>query len=519
MRNISKIIVTAVLVVTSLLTAAAAQRPRGVGCWRSVPKRHAAASRMLAPQEASAARLRYTGTRRGLVILAEFTDTKFKANNNRERYINIFNAEGYHTKEGFRGSVKDYFRDQSAGQFDLVFDVVGPYKTSRPYKYYGENDLDGYDKHPEEMVVEMCRAADGEVNFKDYDWNGDGEADEVFVVYAGKGEADGGGVNTIWPHMWTLKDAGTSLRLDGVRIETYACSNELQAVGGITGIGNFCHEFAHCLGLPDFYDITYSGAFGMGSFDLMCEGNYGGNGFCPVGFTAYEKMVCGWQEPIVLSTADVDVDSLKAMSDNGDSYIIYNEANRDEFIMIENRQMTGWDTHYPAKGLLITHVDYDSEVWDANIPNSILTLDEAKQLELSVGNDHQRMTLYHADDDDDSRYWRKTYYSRTTLATDLYPYQMNDSLTGTSKPAAQFFHSDATGNNLLQGAITNIRENDDGTMAFSYRAPRQVVGISEAGSPTPRLHRIYTLDGRCVGTNWDALAPGLYIVDGRKRIK
>jgi hypothetical protein len=127
------------------------------------------------------------------------------------------------------------------------------------------------------------------------------------------------------------------------------------------------------MGFPDFYDVSYSGWYGMGCFDLMDAGSYNGNGFQPAGYTAHEKMMCGWKDPIVLSDTDVTVDSLQPMSKHGDTYIIYNDAYPNEFYMIENRQKTGWDKNYPAAGMMITHVDFDSEVWVNNIPNTILT--------------------------------------------------------------------------------------------------------------------------------------------------
>lgn len=85
-----------------------------------------------------------------------------------------------------------------------------------------------------------------------------------------------------------LASAGQSLTLDGVKINSYACSAELSNTG-IDGIGTICHEFSHCLGYPDLYDTDYTGNFGMSSFDLMDYGGYNGDGFCPAGYTAYEN--------------------------------------------------------------------------------------------------------------------------------------------------------------------------------------------------------------------------------------
>ena len=431
-------------------------------------------SRLRAPRRVEIGdRTHYSGTKKGLVILAQFTDVKFQSANNLDKYKRIMNEEGY--SEGpFRGSVADYFKAQSNNDFILDFDVVGPYTMKNNQKYYGENDDWGQDKHAEDMIKEACEQADEEVNFADYDWDGDGEVDQVFVLFAGKGEADGGEEYTIWPHMYELElTFGKKLTFDGTKVNTYACGNEIDAYGNIEGIGCFCHEFSHCLGFPDFYDTSYSGWFGTGSFDLMCSGSYNGNTFCPAGYTAHEKMMCGWQEPIVLSDKDSVITGLMPMSEHGESFVIYNDAHPDEYYMLENRQKTGWDTAYPAKGLLITHVDFDKLIWWCNIPNTQVTSDSEYYTQYQYPlNDHQRMDIVHADNDDDSAYWDPNtgYYTKITEETDLYPYHQNDSLTASSKPGLFYYNEDSRGSNTPEWRITNITQNSNGTMSFNYYA-------------------------------------------------
>ena len=519
----TRAIVTIVLMLLlSAGTATADPISRRPGCWRTPPTRQKAAARLSSPKKEATGKNPFEGTKRGLVILAQFTDTKFKTANNRDKYERILNEPGYTTTEGFRGSVSDYFRDQSGGLFDLQFDVVGPYTAARRYSYYGRNDDDDNDEKAHELIAEMCLAADADVNFADYDWDGDGEVEEVFVIYAGKSESDTYNSSYIYPHMWTLYEAGIGLLvLDDTVIDIYACANEINSSGKINGIGTICHEFSHCMGLPDFYDITYSGEFGMGDFDLMSGGCYCGDGFCPVGYTAYEKMACGWTVPIALGDEDVTVDSLQPISQGGNTYIIYNDANHDEYYLIENRQKTGWDAYYPARGLMITHVDYNAEIWANNIPNSILTQQEALKLELTTGNDHQRMTLFHADNNDDKQYWNDLYgyHTKSTVTTDLYPYRQNDSLTTTSIPAATLFNSNSEGTRLMQGAILDIRQNSDKTMSFRYRATTPVTDAINEAPATPLPHRIFTLDGRVAGTRLESLPHGIYIINGRKIVR
>lgn len=442
-------------------------------------------------------RTHFTGTKKGLVILANFTDVKFKTANNKAKYNNILNTPGYTSDEGFEGSVADYFKAQSGGVFELKFDVVGPITLAHNRKYYGANDPDDNDLRPEDMIVEACNAVNSQVNFADYDWDGDGEVDQVFVLYAGTGEADSDDEDAIWPHEWELSIVDKSITLDGVVIDTYACSNEVDAYGDIEGIGVFCHEFSHCLGFPDFYDIMYDGNFGMSEFDLMDMGSYNGGGFVPAGYSAHEKMMAGWLEPIELSDADMQVGNLKAQSEGGAAYIIYNKAHPDEYYMLENRQQTGWDAELPDAGLMISHIDFDLEVWQNNIPNSVMTLSEAREMGLTCGNDHQRNTIFHADNDDDSKYWNssKGYYTKTTLQNDLYPYNRNDSLTATSKPAATLYNANTNGKKMMGRAITGIKQNSNGSIDFNYRAVDNGTGGTVTGGTI-----FYESFDQCSGT-------------------
>lgn len=440
-------------------------------------------SRLRAPRRVSMGdRTHYSGRKKGLVILAQFTDVQFQTGNNLAKYKRILNEEGYN-EGSFRGSVADYFKAQSGGQFELDFDVVGPYTLKNNQKYYGQNDDEGNDMHAEEMIKEACEQADAEVNFADYDWDGDGEVDQVYVLYAGKGEADSDVKNSIWPHMYDLQTGlGRKLTFDGIKVNTYACSNEVDRYSKIAGIGCFCHEFSHCMGFPDFYDISYSGWFGMSDFDLMDAGSYNGNMFCPAGYSAHEKMMCGWQNPIVLSDKDTLVSNMKSMADYGETYVIYNDAHPDEYYMLENRQKSGWDTSYPAKGLMITHVDFDKDIWEYNIPNTQVTRRDEFYTEYHYPlNDHMRMTIVHADNDDDSNYWNASegYYTKTTLTTDLFPYNSKDSLTASSKPALIYYNKDSRGSKTPAWRITNIKQNADGTISFNYYATG---GSAQGGS-------------------------------------
>lgn len=410
----------------------------------------------------------FKGEKKGVILLVQFADTIFKPTNTAEYYDKIANRRNFSDENGFKGSVRDYFYAQSLGKFDVTFDIVGPITLSRSYAYYGKNNDDRNDEHAGEMVAEACQKASATVDFSKYDWNNDGEVDVVYVLYAGKGENASLDANTVWPHQWTLEesDYGKSITLNGVVINRYACSNEVKTDGKIEGIGTICHEFSHCLGFPDAYDVSYGGSFGMGSWDLMDNGCFLDGGFSPCGYTAYEKMQCGWTTPVELrgDTAVVDV---QPIAQGGSTYVIYNKAHRDEYYLIENRQRVGWDKELPGTGLIITHIDYDKDLFAQNLVNAIGDFTK----EYGLTNDHQRYTMVHADNDDDSDYWLPAMKSHTkkTEETDAYPFLRNDSLTNRSLPAATTFHKNVNGNRRLNVSITNMAVDDNGTASFVFR--------------------------------------------------
>lgn len=313
-----------------------------------------------------------TGKRKGLVILVNFQDTKMMRTHTQAEWNDYFNLKGY-SKLNNSGSVHDYFYNQSYGLFDLEFDVVGPVTVSKKMAAYGANDAYGNDVDPAGMVYEACQLAADQVNFADYDWDGDGEADQVYLIYAGYGEAANSNTlaNTIWQHEWNLEEAGYSLTIDGVRINTYGCSSELNgdSGGSMDGIGTACHEFSHCLGIPDLYDTSGNGNYGMDEWDLMDYGSYAGDGYRPVGYNSYERWVSGWLQPKELSSACY-VKDMKALSESPEAYIVYNDAHPREYYLLENRQGTGNDEEIPSSGMLVIHVDYDYNAWETNTINN-----------------------------------------------------------------------------------------------------------------------------------------------------
>lgn len=464
----------------------------------------------------------YKGVKKGLVVLVDFKNKKFADGHDLEYYKNVINGKDFtDEEEGYVGSVRDYFLAQSNGQFELDFDVVGPVTMSKNSGYYGNDGAYQKDEKVYEMIKEACDGIQDKVNLKDYDWDGDGEADQVFFLYAGLGQASGGSPGTIWPHESELRywPCGVLSYPTG-KINTYACANELQPeTQGSSryisaGIGTICHEFSHCLGFADMYDTTGGGGYGMSVFDVMDQGSYNGNGFVPCNYTAFERIYAGWVEAIELESP-ATVKDMKSVSDYGRPFIMYNYKNTNEYFLLENRQNTGWDKGlYGSNGLLIVHVNYVPSRW-AN--NSVNASNEKIQCCTVVNADGSR---------------ENTQYS---LQGDLYPYEvkgvtMNDEFTDESEPAAKLYTKNSDNSYALGIPITQIKRSK-GSVSFLVCGgdANNVIdntfngvvdginGVTVAKKATD--NRIYSIDGRYLGTDASALGKGIYVVGGKKIVK
>ena len=301
------------------------------------------------------------GQKHFLVVLVEFNDLSFKIDSPRQVVSDMLNEPGY-SANGANGSARDYYYENSHGIFEPIFDVFGPIQLSEKMSYYGGNDSSGYDKNPQVAVKEACEAIDDSVDFSDYDLDGDGDVDLVYMVYAGKGEADGGSANTIWPHQWNLTLGGINLTLDGKKIDRYACGPELNGSGSKDGVGTICHEFGHAIGLPDFYDTDYD-TNGEGrtllEYSLMDAGSYNNDGWTPPYLNMEERIMLGWlSEDAILEFPKNGSYTLESVQNNI-GYKIPTDM-EGEYILLECRNIEGWDQYIPAAGLIAYHIDKSS---------------------------------------------------------------------------------------------------------------------------------------------------------------
>jgi len=325
-----------------------------------------------------------TGTPKSLVILVNFSDAGYVTPTPQTAFTNLLNQDGYSINGG-TGSARDYFMSATYGKFSPDFDVVGPYTLSHTMAYYGANDVSDNDVNPRQMIIDACALANtAGLDFTQYDTDNDGFVDNVFVYYAKYNEAEGGPANSIWPHRWNLANYNT--KFDGKIIYDYSCTSELRGSSGsnMCGIGTFCHEFGHVLGLPDYYDTTGTQTNTLNSWSIMDDGAYNNQGRTPPTYSVYDRFFLGYITPQQINTTSgftlLPIYQGKTPPENTNNQAFLLSATNHnlngsnpvpaEFFMLEYRAKNGWDTYLPNEGMLIWHIDYKKTAWDDNTPNN-----------------------------------------------------------------------------------------------------------------------------------------------------
>ena len=451
------------------------------------------AKRQAAPRRAEYQATPLNIATRGLIILVNFKDAAFTTSkaemdsmltgkNYTRNYTYKYSGRNYTVES--KGSAWKYFYDSSNGQYDPQFDVVGPVTVSQNMAYYGGN-IGGGDKNPEAMIVEACKLVNDSVDFSLYDNDNDGIADFVYVIYAGYGEADGGAANTIWPHQYFIFQ---TLKLDNTKIYRYACSNEMDNyTKHHTGIGTFCHEFSHVLGLPDLYETTGYGTHKtMGEWSILDYGPYNNDGNTPPAYSAYERFFMGWlkprliTEPENITLAELN-DSQEALliSSSDQHNLIGNDPDPTTFYLLENRQQTGWDEYLPGHGLMLTKIQYNYKKWFDNTVNNT-----AKSMGVDLIEADGKAPQYDA----------------------------NRPSNGYMGKAKDLFPAGATAyTQITDHAIEEITE-ENGVIAFKYKGGAIETDIDNIENQNTILAIYNVLGQKQATTDIEALPNGTYIV-------
>ena len=458
----------------------------------------------------------HTGSPKALVILAEFQDTTFTIQDTKKVFTNYLMNEGhfsdtrYGQNQNYKG-VRGYFKDCSYGQFTPFFDVVGPIKLPRKHAIYGAGN-DRMDL----LLADACATVDDLVDFAKYDANNDGIVDLVYIIYAGhSANYRNNKVSNIWPKSGTVTISDT---FDGKSIRRYGVSNELNGSDKtsknnkkINGIGLFCHEFSHTLGLPDIYayhtDAENQDDQGMEFWDLMDGGTGVRGGRVPASYLAWEREVMGWMNIDELKK-DSSIENLKSIDNGGKAYKIINPNNSNEYIVLQSMQKGAWNQGWGdgtyGKGLLAYRVSYPfNKVNVFDYPNN----EKGKPRVIPIPADGKILAGKNA----------TSYLEYVNQHNgDLYPYNRIDYISG-----FKMFNG-----SILEKSIVNIKENDGGDSNNNYVNFEFKNGLVPTGIQSLSIierstsdNRIYTLDGRYVGTDASILPHGIYIQNNKKFVK
>ena len=329
---------------------------------------------------------------KGVVILVNFSNKSMQSGHTQATFDELCNSEHCTVNSGYP-SAREYFKSQSNGAYAPQFDVFGPVTLSRNVAYYGTDnpgDDEGDDQHATDAVVEGCILANEQfsINWANYDSDNDGYVDFVYVIFAGKGQADGGTSETIWPHNWSVEEArqygyctysADECKVGGKKLDNYAISGEMSG-NALGGIGTLCHEFGHVMGLPDLYDTSYGtnyeNSLTPNDWNIMDGGSYNADGHCPPNYDPWEKEFFGWHTSINLGNEGQNVTLYANGTENYQAYQI--NASGDYVspttsgvrYYIENRQAQGWDAPLTGHGMLIWKVNFNSSKWESNEPNN-----------------------------------------------------------------------------------------------------------------------------------------------------
>lgn len=449
---------------------------------------------------------------RQLVVLVSFADCDFKSEDPSATYNAMFNESGYNELNG-PGCMADYFRDQSGGLFNMQFDVYGPVKVSGNAQSSSRPRKDN-SKETFREAMQILIADHPDIDYSPYDWNEDGSVDQVIFIYAGLSGNQAASIGYIWPNTSYFSIIKTP---DGHKISHYSASAERWTATLTCGIGTICHEFSHCLGLPDIYPTSTSvdALSIVDEWDLMDGGITTNTGWCPPNYSPLEKMLMGWLTPEEL-TENTTISGLKPIADGGKAYLIRHTDQ--EYYLLENRQWQGWDLGLPGHGLVVYHVKYDHSLWVGNIVNN--TNGKPNYSLVAADNlDYNDWNEIFAKSGKASRYVNSPMLNKIHLSTASYPWRtdsttfVNQELSATSTPAALMYDADEEGNLMLGKSITNITEHEDGTISFRFLVDGQEDDIHTPRTTTTKGGAIYTLQGVRVAAPTKG---GIYIRDGHK---
>lgn len=438
----------------------------------------------------------HSGTIRVPIILMNYTNLNISQSQEViEEYFNGTATTPYSAATKWQGysSVTQYFKDASFGKLNLVFDIYGPYTADNNHDYYGKANGDSRSLT---LYKEAVQKADGDIDFSQYDSDGNGKVDMVYILYAGTGANLSGNKYDIWPGCWT---SGVNISTkDGKNINVIGGANELLTYAATSptkadlraGVGVTCHEMSHGMGLPDLYNTgtPYVGGredwsnCGPEDWDLMDGGENIYNALWPCQYTAWERDVMGWTDIEELTEPDdITIYPLDDSLGRGKAYRVTNPANTNEYYIIENYGTKDWNqyiTNNYGSGLMLYHLNSSTSGFSMT-PNNVV----GKPNITILPADDYIMALYNSGKTIEYK------GSVVTLPKDysefrskyFVPETKGDPYPGSQNVTAVAAYKNYTGEDMVNKyPITDIKKNTDGSVSFKFMGGKSQVLLGDA---------------------------------------
>ncbi|HEX9888404.1 MAG TPA: immune inhibitor A domain-containing protein, partial [Nitriliruptorales bacterium] len=252
-------------------------------------------------------------------LLFQVNNQPFQEESTPEKFEALYSGVGTSPT----GTTTEMYLEQSFGQMLIQLDVYGPYTQSisnteandcwygtgggpilgsspeivEDFTGFGGLGLGGYGAKG--MAIEAVPQSDPDVDYSQYDQDGNGYVDFLMIIHSGPGAETTGDLCDVHSHYFSglgpafgAPPEPTPVSADGVLIGPVLTVPELDAAIGVVS-----HEIMHALGEPDYYGT--SGTAGTGDWDLGAGGSYGGipTQTNPLHFNPVMKVNFGWVQP------------------------------------------------------------------------------------------------------------------------------------------------------------------------------------------------------------------------------
>lgn len=278
----------------------------------------------------------------------------------------------------------DYFRGASRGRMEMAWTLApARYTLPKTMAYYGQDEFE--EARVVELMASVIDSADADVDFSRYQ--------TIMLIHPGPGqETDlaGNSRDQIWSSFYDVSDidaafpdssvsglatadlvGGVPFLVDNFSVVPDDASQDFAVVGTL---GIWAFEICSRVGLLPLFDSTPPGVSdsqGVGNFCVMAYGLFNVDGFVPSFPCAFNRLIAGWIDPVVVQPEPQEKTLRLADVNTGaevDTTCIKIPITGSEYYLVVNR------VHDANFDSLFTFTDFDSNL----VPNNTDSLGGAE---------------------------------------------------------------------------------------------------------------------------------------------